>query len=97
MQGESELVCIYTAQGWDLAQIYKSKLDAADIPALLKHEAAGLVFGITIDGLGAVDILVPAEFASEARKLLAESPESFAEESDEALPGESQAPEPENP
>ncbi len=88
MAKESELVCVHTAQGWDLAQIYKSKLEAAEIPVLLKHEAAGLVFGITIDGLGAVDVMVPAEYAVEARALL-EDAEEPAADGDEDVPGES--------
>ena len=70
MSQETELVRVWTCQGWDLAQIYKSKLEAADIPVLLKYESAGLVFGLTVDGLGKVDILVPEPFAAEAEELL---------------------------
>lgn len=94
MATESELVCIHTAQGWDLAQIYKSKLEAAEIPVFLKHEAAGLVFGITIDGLGAVDVMVPAEYAVEARALLEEL--EPAADCDEEVPGSSDGPEAES-
>ncbi len=72
MSRESELVRVWTCQGWDVAQIYKSKLMAADIPVLLKYESAGLVFGLTVDGLGQVDILVPESFAAEATALLHE-------------------------
>ena len=56
MSDQSALVCVHTCQGWDLAQIFKSKLEAAGIPVLLKYESAGLVFGITVDGLGEVKI-----------------------------------------
>jgi len=69
---EVELVSVLSCQGIDLAQIYKSKLEAAGIPVLLRYEAAGLVFGITIDGLGEVKVMVPAEFAAEAEDLLCE-------------------------
>ena len=65
-----ELVCVLSCQGIDLAQIYKSKLEAVGIPVLLRYEAAGLVFGITIDGLGEVKVMVPAEFAAEAEDVL---------------------------
>ena len=34
-----DLICVRTCQGIDLAQIYKSKLEAAEIPALLKYES----------------------------------------------------------
>jgi len=75
MSQESELVRVWTCQGWDLAQIYKSKLEAADIPVLLKYESAGLVFGLTVDGLGQVDVLVPAEYAADAKALLQDTEE----------------------
>jgi hypothetical protein len=55
-----------------LAQIFKSKLEAAGIPVLLKYESAGLVFGITVDGLGEVKIMVPEPYAQEAKRLLTE-------------------------
>jgi hypothetical protein len=70
MGEEPNLVRVRTCQGLDLAQIYKSKLEAAEIPVLLRYESAGLVFGITVDGLGAVDIMVPKDYADEARELL---------------------------
>ena len=70
MAEEPNLVRVRTCQGLDLAQIYKSKLEAAEIPVLLRYESAGLVFGITVDGLGAVDILVPEDCADEAKELL---------------------------
>ena len=72
MPEESDLVCVRTCQGIDLAQIYRSKLEAADIPVLLKYESAGLVFGLTVDGLGRVEILVPQDCAEEAEILLAD-------------------------
>jgi hypothetical protein len=52
--------------------LYRSKLAAWGIPVLLKYESAGPVFGITIDGLGEVAIMVPAELAAEADGLLNE-------------------------
>jgi hypothetical protein len=78
-----EMICVRTCQGWDLAQIYKSKLEAAEIPVLLKHEASGLVFGITVDGLGEVRLLVPAAYAAEAKALLEERAEPSPDESEE--------------
>jgi len=93
VQEESELVCVHTAQGWHLAQIYKSKLEAVEIPVLLKYEAVGLIYGITVDGLGAVDILVPAEYAAEARTLLEDLEVPTGEEWDEETPGEDEEPE----
>ena len=70
MTEEQELICVHLCQGWDLAQIFRSKLEAAGIPVLLKYESASLVFGITVDGLGQVRIMVPRDYASEAKELL---------------------------
>jgi hypothetical protein len=70
MTEEPELICVHSCQGWDLAQIFRSKLEAAGIPVLLRYESAGLVYGITVDGLGEVRIMVPQAYASEARALL---------------------------
>jgi hypothetical protein len=80
MNDNPRLVCIRRCQGVDLAYIYKSKLEAAGIPALLQYESAGLVYGITVDGLGEVRILVPEADAEEARELLTELPDEAWEE-----------------
>lgn len=85
MVEEFELVCVRTCQGWDVAQIYKSKLDAADIPALLTYESAGLIYGITVDGLGEVRVMVPKAYADEARALLADMEEASADESQDGI------------
>lgn len=81
MTEEQELVCVQICHGIDLAQIYKSKLEAAEIPVLLKYESAGLVYGITVDGLGQVQIMVPEPFAAEAEALLQDLPNGELEDS----------------
>jgi len=53
------------------AEIIKSKLESYGIPVLLQYEAAGRIFGITMDGLGKVRVLVPQDLLEEARKVLA--------------------------
>jgi hypothetical protein len=52
------------------AQIIKGRLESEGIPALLSYESAGLVYGLTIDGLGEVKIMVPEHMASEAKEIL---------------------------
>jgi len=64
------LVTVYTSQGMLSAQVIKGKLESADIPVMLKYEAAGQIFGLTIDGLGQVRVQVPAEFAEQALALI---------------------------
>jgi hypothetical protein len=68
----AELVAVYTAQGHPRAHVIKSKLEAAGIPAILSYDSASLLFGLTVDGIGKVRVLVRPEDAEEARKLLAE-------------------------
>ena len=94
---EVELVSVLSCQGIDLAQIYKSKLEAAGIPVLLRYEAAGLVFGITIDGLGEVKVMVPAEFAAEAEDILSEGETEALGEEEEEPSGELDESEEETP
>ena len=95
MSEEPEMVQVRTCQGWDLAQIYKSNLEAHGIPVLLRYESAGLVFGITVDGLGQVRIMVPAEFAEEAEAVLEDiadlTGEGYEEEDEETAAGEEEA------
>ncbi|MCU0510200.1 MAG: DUF2007 domain-containing protein [Anaerolineae bacterium] len=70
---EDSIVTIYQCQGIFEAEVVKSKLEANGIPALLKYETAGLVIGITVDGLGRVEVQVPAELAEEALDVLADT------------------------
>ena len=80
---DPKLVSVRTCQGWDVAQIYKSKLEAMGIPVLLKYESLGPVYGITVDGLGRVRILVPEVHAAEAEALLEDEDEPFFDTFDE--------------
>jgi hypothetical protein len=91
---EPKLVRVRTCHGWDVAQIYKSKLEAAEIPVLLQYESAGLVYGITVDGLGEVRIMVPEDCAEEATALLTELTEDeLAEAWIDEEPSEEEPPE----
>ena len=46
-------------------------LRANGIPASVVGEAVGRVYGLTLDGLGVVSIVVPREYEEQARELLA--------------------------
>lgn len=74
---KSDFVVISIVQGEVAANIIKSHLESEGIPALLKYESVGRVFGLTVDGLGQVKILVPQELADEAKHIIEarESPE----------------------
>ena len=61
----------YTASGEMEAQALRSALVAAGIPAELKISAATKLFAVTVDGLGAVEIMVPVEKLEEAQVIIA--------------------------
>ncbi|MCR4405572.1 MAG: DUF2007 domain-containing protein [Anaerolineae bacterium] len=79
------LTTVYTTQGLLQAELIKSKLESAGIPALLDYESAGPVLGITVDGLGEVRVMVPEALAEDAQAVLAAEPEEGWE--DEATEG----------
>jgi len=63
------LVTVYVATQME-AQIIKGRLESEGIPVLLNYESDGLVYGITVDGLGEVKVMVPKRLAEEAREIL---------------------------
>jgi len=67
---KSNFVVISTVQGELVANVIKSHLESEGIPVLLEYESAGIVYGLTVDGLGQVKILVPRELAEEARQII---------------------------
>lgn len=69
---ESDLKELLAVEGSMEAEIIKSKLESFSIPVLMQYESAGRIFGITMNGLGKVRIMVPESFLEEARKILAE-------------------------
>ena len=69
MSKELKLTAVYTAKYLE-AQIVKGRLESEGIPAILQYESAGLVYGLTADGLGETTVLVPEDLAEEAREIL---------------------------
>jgi hypothetical protein len=70
MTKKSDFVVICTVQGELQASVIKSHLESEGIQVLLKYESASRVFGLTVDGLGAVKVLVPQELAEEAKRVI---------------------------
>lgn len=66
------LTTVRVVQGLLRAEVLKSKLESAGIPVLLEYESIGPTLGITVDGLGQVQVMVPDDLADEARSLLEE-------------------------
>jgi hypothetical protein len=75
MSASEQLVTVCTVRYME-AQIMKGRLESEGIPVLLSYESAGLVYGLTVDGLGEVKIMVPKHLAEEAKEILGISTES---------------------
>jgi uncharacterized protein (UPF0371 family) len=69
-KNKSDFVVIETVQGQMTAEIIKSHLEDEGIPVYLKSESIGKVYGLIMDGLGAVKIYVPQEFVEEAKQII---------------------------
>lgn len=68
---EGRLVTVYRSQGILAAEVVRAKLELAGIPVLLRYESAGLILGLTVDGLGLVEVQVPEAMAEDAAALVA--------------------------
>jgi len=70
-----ELERVYTASGQIQAHVIKGRLESEGIPVLLRYDSGSTVFGLTVDGLGEVHLLVPRDQAARARKILSQAEE----------------------
>jgi hypothetical protein len=70
MAGKSDFVVVKIVQGEVVANVIKAHLESEGIPVYLKYESAGIIYGLTVDGMGEVRILVPEECIEEARKII---------------------------
>jgi len=69
MSQSGSLVTVRTANYME-AHIIKGRLESEGIPVLLRYESAGLIYGITVDGLGQVNVMVPQDLAEDAKEIL---------------------------
>lgn len=85
-----EWITLQTVQGEVEEQQVRAFLEANGIPTTVRGEALRKTHAFVLDGLGAVEILVPPEHAAAARELLAKVDSGELELADESLePGES--------
>ncbi len=75
MSEEAKLVTVCVARQLE-AHVIKGRLESEGIPVLLSYESAGLVYGITVDGIGEVRVMVPESMEAEARMILEASDKS---------------------
>jgi hypothetical protein len=84
---EQELQRVFVANGEVQAQQVRAFLESAGISTVERGEALRNTHGLTLDGLGAVEIFVAAEDAEEAQALLASAEAgSFRVDDDESRP-----------
>ena len=67
---DSNTVCVFVASGETHCQQVRAFLEAAGIPTTVRGEALRLTHGLTLNGLGSVEILVAQSDAETARSLL---------------------------
>ncbi len=70
VEAQGDLITVKIVQGQMIAGLLKARLESEGIPAVLRYESVGRVLGLTFDGLGQVEIMVPAELAARAHELL---------------------------
>lgn len=70
MENETQLIELMVVDGLMEAEIIKSKLENFEIPCMLKFEAVGRLLGITSDGLGKVQVMVPPGYLEKAKEIL---------------------------
>jgi hypothetical protein len=87
MGGKSKLVSVYSGN-YLQAQIVKGRLESEGVPSLLRYEGAGLVYGVTVDGLGEARVMVPEALAEEAKAIVADQEYGEPEDMTEDEPGE---------
>jgi Putative prokaryotic signal transducing protein len=80
-----QLHCVFVANGEVHAQQVRAFLAAAGIPAAVRGEALRHTHGLTLDGLGAVEIAVAEADVDRARALLASAEAGQFRVADDAL------------
>ena len=70
MQQGDRLTTVFKAANQAEAELIKGILESNSIPVLLKYESLGLVCGLTVDGLGQVEIQVPYKYVGDANNLI---------------------------
>lgn len=61
---------VFIANGLLEAESVKILLESFGIPAFVNQEASGTVYGLTVGPLGEVEVIVPMNMISEAKKVI---------------------------
>ena len=65
-----EPVVVWEAANLMEAQVVKGRLESEGIPAFIRSEAAGVIYGIMAGSLARADVLVPGPLAEKAVEIL---------------------------
>ncbi len=65
-----EPVVVWEAANLMEAQVVKGRLESEGIPAFVRSEALGVIYGLTAGGLARADVLVPGPLAERAMEIL---------------------------
>ena len=76
-----EPVVVWEAANLMEAQVVKGRLESEGIPAFVRTEALGVIYGLTAGGLARADVLVPGPLAEQAFELLYDEDEESEDES----------------
>ncbi len=83
MGSKAKLVSVFCGN-YLQAQIVKGRLESEGVPAILRYEGAGLIYGVTVDGLGEARVMVPEDSVEQAETILAdqeyEEPDDMTED-----------------
>ncbi len=70
-EGEDAWEVVYVAANELEAEVVRGHLESEDIPVVLRGEALGRVYGMTVGPLAQVEVLVPVPLAEQARTIVA--------------------------
>jgi hypothetical protein len=68
------LTTVYVAEGMLRAIVVQGALESAGIPVMLNYESASAAIPLTVGKIGQVKVMVPSEWAEEAKELLEAEP-----------------------
>lgn len=68
------LTTVFVAEGMLRAIVVQGALESAGIPVMLNYEAASSAIPVTVGKIGQVKVMVPSEWAAEAKDLLESKP-----------------------
>ena len=80
MTDKSKLVTVCVTNNLPEAEIIKGRLEFEGIPAIFKYESAGMVIGVTVDGLGQIEIQVPLAQEKKAIEILSREESDYPKE-----------------